>query len=253
MSSGTSNLLTEAEQTMSQRLSEDFPNEVQRLEEALDILRRYLQHLNATNPVLSREGSLGELAQAAVGERCSAVWTMLLCEAYERLSCAQLLLLTGHQSRALSCARDTIECLQWAHVCLKDEHEAARWINGRKVKHTRDFEFPQQISSLLTGDAKNVLNRHGTHAYIQACTLSVYPLAGLDPGATPDQGNLDMYNAATLRSFMAILYVVGATIEYVVNIGPDLEKEVASSLSIRAALSETVNRLFERVKAEVSA
>jgi hypothetical protein len=238
-------LLNQFEHDMFCKLSIDFPDEIQGLEKGLGVLRRSVLEVIHSEPILDQPDLITALGQAHPDVRCSAIWAMLLNEAVDRLLSAQLLLLTGHQSRALACGRDAIECLQWAEICSSDDKQAKKWVRGKRVK-TKGFIHSPQISALLTGNVDEILNTQGTHAYIWACLVTITPAVALASNNSGD-GEFEIYKMFTKRTFMALMYITGAAIEYVLNTESDLEKVIPEGREAARRLSTIINSLVADV------
>ena len=217
MDIGNSRPLNEADSEFYARVLKDFGAELACLNEGMDLLGLYIQYLVNSEEILVKPALTTNLIAASEDTRSKSSWIILSAEFQERVSVAVLLLKLGHQSRSLACARDAFECLRWSDVCLREPAQAKRWVQGKKVQIPKGYAFPPQLSNELEGKIQSVLSVSGTHAYIDACLLSVYPAAPFVAGQSKDSGAIDAYKFFTIRSFIALLYILGTGIEYLTN------------------------------------
>lgn len=210
-------VLNEWERRAWQQLVGDFPTELLCLDDSLGILGSCIAILIQSQPMLQHGDVLGSVRAAEGDTQREAVWTMLLCEAIERFESTRLLILAGHQSRSLSCARDAFECLLWADACLKDKKQAVRWLKRKKVVVRPDYAYPLQLAKEIDSGIQRVLNTWGTHAYLDACYLSLHATPPNLLGDNAGASEWELYRYLTQRSLISILHLIGSAIEYVGN------------------------------------
>ena len=209
--------LSAFEVAIAAKIESDFGEQLALLHEAHLMLGDYVRALFGGQDVFKRPGLTKQLKHASMDSRKLAVWTLLVGEGYERLNSGRLLLLSGHQSRALACVRDAWESLEWAEICLNSAAETNKWLAGKKVKKPREFTFPTRLPRLLQGKTADIWNTHGTHPYFESVLISVLP-ATFD-----DADDQRPYYELTRTGIITSLFVFGLTIEYVGWRSPELE------------------------------
>lgn len=252
MSNRRRKLVSNREERMWKRLVEDFRDEVACFEDGLDTLASCVLAKVKSQPIFSGPDPIRELKEADHGTRDWGVWTLLLNEALERLEASRLLLLTGHQSRALSCARDAFECILWAHICLRDDRQANRWLQNHKPKPRNDFDYPAQLSSTIRQKVQEVFSPSGTHAYLDACMRSLNPRAVLVPKRAKNAEVSKVYRQCTRFGFYAILLVVDTAIEYVLGVDPSAAQGTPGAQSVVERIESTIGVLLEEIRGEAS-
>ena len=248
MSNRRKNLVSDLEERMWKRILEDFPDEITCFEDGLDTLEACVLVQIQSERLFSGPDPMEELKNADKNTRGWGAGTILVWEAHERLVAGRLLLLTGHQSRALSCARDAFECLQWADICLKDDNEAKRWLRDSKPKARPAFGYSPKLSRDIQAKAQQALSTSGTHPYLGAIVRSLNPRAVLVPERTGEADAIRSYRLSTLFSFYAILLVTGTAIEYVVDSNPIFVEKVSGAGSVSKRIESILDAVLSQIR-----
>ena len=229
-------LYTETETQALRELLEEFPEAVFALDTAMGILGRSAVVLYESNPALGQP--LGPFANLNDRTRSSVAATMLYGESVERLICARLLLLTGHQSRAVGCCRDAWESLQWSYVVRELPAQASRWLNDKSVKIPRGFGLPAHVSNQLLQQSADIMNRRGTHPYYSATIYSLFPVV--------DAQSAEVRRAVQLmtrNSLNSVCLMAGLTIAYSLDQYQFLKDRIPAADSVIDMVERVSSRL----------
>ena len=229
-------LHSELESDVFASLLAGYQIEVAALDTALHILNTWARDFYSAIPELKQPlGSPSDLDDEKV---CTIASTMLFGETVERMNSASLLLLTGHQSRAIGCCRDALESLQWCHIVDKLPQQARNWFRGKKVQAHRGFKFPPHVSQQLRDECADFFNREGTHPYYGAV---IYSLLALTDGQ-PSKAQPGIINLRK-NSLNRVCMVSGLTIAYVLDQHPDLKESRTDAELIVDALELVSHKL----------
>ncbi len=239
--------LSNSERRMYRRTVKDFGSEIICFDEGLNVLASCVLIRVQNEPLLSSTDAIEHLKKADDSTRSWGVWTLLVNHARLLLEATSLLLLTGHQNRALSCARDAFEALQWADICLNNSQQARRWLDNKKPK-TNGVTYNSHLSK-DTGDmAQRVLSTSGTHPYLDACVRSLNARAVV-ASRRPKKEAVEAYKRSTLFSLYACLLVTKTAIEYVVHSDTALAQSVSGAAGVVGRIYSTLNALYSSIQA----
>ena len=161
--------------------------------------------------------------RVAVAQRCGRSWSTRRLNVSQQGACSSYRDTTAAHCHACEMPLNPSSGLRCAWSKMM------RLSGGFTVKRSkiRSFSYPPQLS--LPAAALRIFNTHGTHPYVDACLLSVYPLTGLTPSHEDSGDGMDDYPFFTRRNLLAFLQVTASAIEYVLNRQPELENEVADA------------------------
>ena len=178
-------LLNEVELDFSKNLYARHPEASIVLDATIGTLATWVVEFYQAEPALAKP--LAEQPNLPDDSVSSVTFCLLFGEAVERLCSARLLLLTGHQSRALASCRDSLEALQFAHITREVPAQARRWLAGKHITTPKGLPVPPYVSNELRDSAALLFNKYGTHAYREAVFLSLLP--GIEGQSEAVQGN----------------------------------------------------------------
>ena len=140
-------LLNAEEMTFSRNLYADHREAATILDATIGTLARWVVEFYQTESALAQPlAAQPNLPDDTVS---SVTFTLLFGEAVERLTCARLLLHTGHQSRAVASCRDSLEALQLAHIAREVPAQARRWLAGKRIMAPKGLIMPPYVSNQL--------------------------------------------------------------------------------------------------------
>lgn len=202
----SSSLFTELELTFCKELHANHSDAVATLDATSGAIAGWAVDFYETEPALAKP--LAEQPNLSDDSVCSVAFTLLFGETVERLRCARLLLFTGHVSRAISCVRDSLEALQWAHVTRIVPTQARGWMKGNAVKVPKSLTLPPYVSTQLRDESSQLLNVQGTHPYSESVYLSLFSASA---GQTaPVQQNMLYFVALNFGRVVATTGLVAA-------------------------------------------
>jgi len=235
--------MSELEHEVHKKVAQDFATEIAMLDKGLDTIVRCAQILIQEAPLLDKPNLRINLMRAKPEDRCSVTHTLLVYHASAFLRSARLLLLTGYISPSLSCLRTTFESIQNAHICLNNDQQAMRLLNGRYLDKTTEIEYPIQMRKDIAKEIKITLSDHGVHATYQALVTQ-----GLYEGSMFVSGNRGTYEFLFLRNIYSFLSISMLFLDYLIDAKPFLKKEIPSVTKIIQSMIVKTEEIAVRLK-----
>ncbi len=234
------------EQDVYEKLKQDFPSEIAVLEKGLDTIWQCSLILIEKAPLLNKPNLNINLKNAKSQDRCSASQTLLIYHATMFLRAARLLLLTGYLSPSLSCLRSTFESIKNAHICSRNDAQAMRWFDGKKVEKPKGVSYPRQMTKALARQINDALSQHGVHAnYLAFGTQAYYP------GVVFSEENKREYKFFTLRNIHIFLFISNLFLDYLLDTKPFLKDKVPDATAILQGVKVKADEVGTRLKKEL--
>lgn len=209
------------EQSIYQKVLNDFPTEVQMLERAVDTLVASAKLWSERSPLLSKPDYRTNLLKAKPQERCETVHILLMNHAIIFIQSARLLLLTGYLVPSLSCQRTAFESFQSAHVCLRNDSQAIQFLNGKYPDLRKFSEYTTRKDNNLSKEIKTTLSNYGVHANYKALETQ-----GLYHGSILIPENEITYKFLFLRNLYSFFSITSILISYIFNVKPFIKSEI---------------------------
>jgi hypothetical protein len=241
-----SNPLSPLEERVWQQLVHDFASEIACIHQSLDLLLEIADSLYHSHSGLPSDPTIytPEWLEQFLGNPDSLrrfAWHSLFGEAVERLLSGRLLLMTGHQSRAFSCVRDTYECLLWADFCRSDEKAARNWVRGKKVAPPKAFRFTSPLD--IDACRHNLFSRCGTHPYFAAVKLSLLPRAPFHPALARSDFAKENYILFTKTTSYYVLVALEDIFAYVTILHPTIRRDIPQVVPMHSRVTSTLDKL----------
>ncbi len=154
------------------KLRQDFPKELNILEQGLDVLYKCIVLYVLGKPTLVKEIATTDYRKLKPGRMGFYACWILLGEAYTRLLAARVLFLHGYPSRALASTRDALETAMTADVCRRNDTLAMKWIKGKQIRLTDKLNYSPILKWQIWQHVQATTNPLGTHSYADAAFLS---------------------------------------------------------------------------------
>lgn len=160
------------EQKVGAKLRQDFPEELNVFEQALDVLAKCINQFMLGRPDLAKEIVTTDYRELKSGTLGFFVSSVLLSEALTRLFAARNLFLHGYLSRAVASTRDALESAMVSSICKNNDMLSKKWLKGKQIKLTDKYKYNPIFSWKIWGIAQAIMNPLGTHSYLEATFLS---------------------------------------------------------------------------------
>ncbi|MFC1903919.1 hypothetical protein ACFLW9_03445 [Chloroflexota bacterium] len=182
------------------KLTKDFPKEIDTLEKATDVLVSCIELLSAQSPFLRRAFSRQELIDTDAKNRCETVQIMLLMHSVTYLKAARQLLLTGYLTPSMSCARTAYESSQTADICSTKDGEAMKFLQGKHINKKAQVVVQVPFTHHNVQEIKRILSEVGVHPnYLSLENQAIFE------GAISGAENTIMYEFLFLRCLRTLL------------------------------------------------
>lgn len=158
------------------KLNKDFPDEIEVLEQAIDVLVLYSDYIAYNSPYDKPTDTLEDILQASPDDRCLVSQVMLLGFSIESIKAAQLLLLTGYIGPAMSSLRTGYEAFHNAHICSIVDEQAIRFLQGKTINKKVDIPVPEQLDEEIVKSIKYILSNIGVHPSYKSLENQAYLL-----------------------------------------------------------------------------
>jgi len=225
------------------KLTKDFPKEVDTLKKATDVLVNCIDLLSAESPFLRRAFSRQELIDTDAKNRCETVQLLLLMHAVTNLKAARQLLLTGYLTPSISCVRTAYEAFQTADICSVEDHEAMRFLIGKKINKKGTVMDRIRFIPSKIKEIKDILSEVGVHPnYISLENQAIFE------GAISGAGKPIMYEFFFLRCLRTLLAAQADLVAYFLRTWPHLTNAVPSIRGTASLMKQVMDETLQGVE-----
>lgn len=225
------------------KLTKDFPKEVDTLERATDVLGNCIRLLSEQSPFLSGAFSRQDLFDTDAKNRCETVRLLLLMHAVTNLKAAHQLLLTGYLTPSMSCVRTAYEASQIANICSVKDDEAMKFLKGKRINKRGEVMDQVPLIHPKIKEIKDILSEVGVHPnYVSLENQAIFE------GAISGAGDPTMYEFLFLRCLRTLLAAQSDLLVYFVRAWPHLATAIPDIKGTAFLIKQVGDQTLESVE-----